>query len=118
MIPTVAPTIEIEILGEKHVLKFGFRAYQEIGMNPFDPKSIEEFGKTPRTCRDLAAQIRAGMLHEYYGRQATRKGQEPPSVEDVMDELDPISYVDIWQKIQKVMGTDTEAPKPADPPAA
>jgi hypothetical protein len=121
MIPSTVPVVEVDLFGEKTPLKYGFRALQEMGLNPYDPKSIAQFNEREKDCRGLAAQVRAGMLHLYFGLNAPRKGQEPPTVDDVMDELDPISYVDIWLKIKAATGTDEdtdEAQKEPDPPSA
>lgn len=107
--PSALPTVEIELFGETHTLRYGFRAYQELGLNPYDPASIAEYRDKKFTPLELARQLWAGILHEYHGRRATRKGEKPPTVEDVMDELDPIKYVELWVHIQIAMGVDDES---------
>jgi hypothetical protein len=121
-IPTVAPTADIVLFGEQHTIKYTFRSYHELGINPFDMESIEAYNAKAKGLAELAETVRAGLLHEYYGRRASRKGEEPPTVDELMDELDPIAYVDIWAAVNKTMGVDkeekSEAKEPADPPSA
>ncbi len=113
--PTAAPTVPITFDGELRTLKYGFRAYDALGLNPFDPESVKAFSEKPLTVQLAAQLVRAGMLHEYTKR-GPRFGQEPPTVDEVLDVLDFPQFVTMFLDIQKAMGTDEEAP--ADQPEA
>lgn len=126
-LPSVAPSVEITFAGEKRILKYGFRAYKALDLNPFDRQSIQAFQDRALALDVAALIIQAGLLHEYYGKGATRKGETPPTIEEVMDELDMFVFTELLPSIQKAMGTDREDPKPMsateeqkepDPPSA
>jgi hypothetical protein len=119
--PTVALTRQITIAGETRTLKYGLLALHDLGLNPFDPKSIETFNARKLDIRELAALVRAGLRHEYNGSKAPRRGQPEPSVDDLLADMDD-DFVSVAQSIfellgSDVAGTDTEAPK-QDPPTA
>lgn len=109
-LPTAAPTAEVQLGGEARTLKYGFRAYKEIGLNPFDPDSIRAFSEAKPTIDSLAGQIRAGLLHEYV-KGGVREGQTPPTVEEVVDQLDSFNFLAIFEGIKKAMGVDGEKPE-------
>lgn len=120
MEPTVAPVVNIEFAGERRALRFGFLAYKALNLNPFDPASVEAFKGRAMDVDVVASVVRAGLLHEYFGKAATRKGQTPPTVDDVVAELDMFTFVPIWSEIERAMGTDADAKEtqPANPPTA
>lgn len=120
MTPDLAPGVEIQLFGETHILKYGFRAFHELGVNPFDADAVKAFEEAPKSCMDLAKQVHAGTAHEYSGRNAARKGQPRPTIDDVLDELDPTSYVEILLALARVKGlkSESEAEADADPPKA
>jgi len=84
--PSVVPAVTITLDGEVRVLKLGFRALKELGVNPFKGSAIAEF--IDGMDLDKAAQlVRACLLHEY-AKRGSRHGQEPPTVDDIVDMLD------------------------------
>lgn len=122
MTPTVAPTAEITLFGEQHTIKYTFSAYKELGINPFDPASIKAYNEQPKDLPQLAASIRAGLFHEYRGRCAKYKAEDLPTVDELMEELDPLKYVEVWLSITRTMGVDEDSQREAvnggDPPQA
>lgn len=105
--PTAAPTVEIQLGGETRTLRYGFRAYKELGLNPFDPASVKAFAEAAPTIDSVAGYIRAGLLHEHL-KGGPRESQTPPSVDDVIDRLDMFSFVEIFEAVKKAMGVDGE----------
>lgn len=85
--PTAAPTAEITLGGEVRTLKYGFRAYKELDVNPFEEASMQAFIARPWNIDTAAGLIRAGLLHEY-AKHGPRHGQEPPTVDEIIDCLD------------------------------
>lgn len=120
--PTVSPTATIILDGEARTLKYGFRAYKALGINPFDPESVAAFRANKLSLDVAAAMIRAGLLHEY-AKNGPRHGQEPPTVDEIIDLLDFVQFAAMFADVQRAMGTDepTTEPSPetpANPPAA
>lgn len=123
--PTVARTVEIKYGGERRVLKFGLLAMKVLGMNPFDPITIEAFRQRQMDLGVASEVIAAGLRHEYYGKGAPRRGQEPPSPDDVLADMSEIDeFVGAFKSIDQLFGEDEDAPKPeansepANPPTA
>jgi len=109
--PSVAPVAQITLGGETRTLKYGFRAYKELGINPFDPESVKTFQERPPTIDTVSETIRAGLLHEYV-KGGARAAEKPPSVEELVDLLDMPTFAGIWADMLKAMGAD--APEKTD----
>ena len=130
-----APTIQ---LGEEtYVMRFGVRALHELGVNPFQPAK-DEHGNVlfndkgqPKsavgvfldemTIKRAAEIVRACILHEF-SKRGPRHGQEPPTVEDIIDDLDFAFFEGTIGKLLEASGLiDTEGaqgPQRVDPQAA
>lgn len=120
MEPTTAPVIHLTIGGEDRPLKYGFRAFKELSLNPFKPQTIVDFMNALDI--DKAAEfIRAGLLHEY-SKSGARVGQQPPSAEDIIDSIDLTDFASILSQITEALGlkpaTDDVPSEPADPQTA
>lgn len=76
-------TLPIQFAGEERGLKFGFKAWTELSLNPFKPATIQEYIAGIDITK-AAAWIRAGLLHEY-AKGGTREGQTAPTVDEVQD---------------------------------
>jgi hypothetical protein len=109
------------IAGEPRTLKYGFRAFKELGVNPFKPQSLIEM-LANLDIESAVAFLRAGLLHEYYGTVAPRKGEEPPTVEQLIDDVDMESFINsLREDMGKIAGGDgvkSSEAAPADPPLA
>lgn len=120
--PSVAKTVDITYSGEPRTLKFGLLAFKDLGLNPFDPASIAEFTAQRLDLSVMARLVRAGLLHEYHGKGASRKGQEPPTADDVLVDMENLDeFAATFKSINELLGEDdknAEATEPADPPAA
>lgn len=112
--------MEVVLDGEARTLKYGFRAFHELGINPFKPSTLVEFFAGLDI--EMAAKfVRAGLLHEYRGKNAPRQGQEPPTVDEIIDGLDMAAFMQTMKSdLPGIAGVDSaEATgEPADPPQA
>lgn len=112
----------VMIAGEPRTLKYGFRAFHDLKINPFKPSTLVEFFSN-LDIEPAARFIRAGLLHEYCGKNAPRAGEQPPSVEDIIDDVDMESFIrTLREDMPKIAGGDggenTSEATPADPPLA
>lgn len=121
MEPTTAHTIEITLDGQPRTLKYGFRAFHELKLNPFKPSTLVEFF-TELDVESAARFVRAGLLYEYRGKDAPRKGEEPPTTDDIIDGLDMAAFMRTLQEdLPKVTGADSSedtTERTPDPPQA
>lgn len=123
--PSVALTTTITLDGEERVLKYGLLAFKALGLNPFDPASVVQFNARPLDLGMVSELIHAGLLHDYHGRAATRRGQKPPTPDDLLAdyELDP--FIEACKGILTLLKADAdealppgEKTEPANPPNA
>ena len=129
--PPAAPTFEIELGGETRTLMYGFRAFKALKVNPFKPASLTDFLGADLTNLDVdkaAEWVRAGLLWEY-AKGKPRAGQEPPTADELLDDLDLPKFMAAFQLSTASSGLtgdgsgpqtpNTEsAESPADPPQA
>jgi hypothetical protein len=122
MNPTVAPTVEITLDGEVRTLKFGLLAFKALGINPFNKESIERFNARKMDLQAVAELIHAGILHEYHGKAATRRGQIPPTPEDLLADYELDQFADACSKVLDILQDDSKEtakePSEENPPQA
>lgn len=116
---SAVPSFDIQLGTETRTLRYGFRAFKTLGLNPFQPKAMVEFLGKDLGNLDIdkaAAWLRAGLLWEY-AKDQPRHGQEPPAVDDLIDLLDMASFMTTFGMSIEVAGLkgDGEADEPADP---
>jgi hypothetical protein len=109
----VAPVIPIRLAGEERTLKYGFRAYKYLGLNPFDEKSLAEFQSREMTIDFLVSYLYAGLLHEHE-KDGPRFDHQPTTEDEILGALDMFTFVDLWLSIQRAMGVDKEAGDPGE----
>lgn len=112
----------IELGGETRALMYGFRAFKELGLNPFKPATfLEYFGSEDLSQLDVdkaAAFVRAGTLWEH-AKGKPRYGQEPVSVEDVIDEMTLDKFLSAFSLMKESSGkSESTEDKGADPQGA
>lgn len=118
--PSVAPIVPITLNGEARKLKYGFRAFKELGLNPFKPDTIISFLGDSLGVDNAVLWVRAGLLHEY-APGGERAGQTPPTADELIDSLDVPQFSRIISDCLEAAGLKAdgaEEPKPADPPPA
>lgn len=120
MTPSVALTTSITIDGEARTLKYGLLAFKALGLNPFDKDSIDEFGRRTLDLGMMALLIHSGLLHEYHGKAALRRGQVPPSVDDLLADFVPEEFGPACLEIFELLKADTPKDEGAgeNPPQA
>ena len=96
--PTTAKLIPISLNGEARNLRFGFRAFDALKVNPFEAGSIAR-ALDPLDVRKAASFVWAGLLHE------KRQGE---TVEDIIDALDLEQFMGILAEIRKAGGEDPD----------
>ncbi len=120
---SVVPSFEIQLGAETRTLRYGFRAFKILGLNPFQPKSMMEFlgGSLENLDIDKAALwIQAGLAWEHAKNQP-RHGEELPGLDDLIDVLDLASFMKTFHLSIEAAGLkseESEAKEPADPPLA
>lgn len=107
---------------ETRTLRYGFRAFKLLGLNPFQPKAMKEFLGVNLENFDIdkaVKWIRAGMAWEY-AKDQPRYGQEMPIADDLIDLMDMSSFLTTFGQSIEAAGLkgNGEAEPPADPPAA
>lgn len=109
--PTVTPSVTMQLGGEAHELRLGLRALKALGINPFQPGSVQEYLDSLDIDK-AAAIVRACLLHQYAKGKA-RQGQEPPSVDEVIDYLDMGLFEGVLGDIIKASGLAGESDAPS-----
>lgn len=112
MKPSVALTTNVTINGETRTLKYALLAFERLGLNPFQKSSIEAFSLRNLDLGLMALLIHAGLLHEYHGSAAPRRGQIPPTVEDLLADFVPEEFGPACDEIFTLLKADT--PKDAE----
>jgi hypothetical protein len=126
---SIVPSFSIDLAGETRALRYGFRAFKELGLNPFQPKTIMDFLGSQLGALDVdkaAAYIRAGLLWEYAKGQP-RAGETPPTVEEMVDMLDLNLFMRTFNQSIEAAGLqvkdgedgeESDGAETADPPQA
>ncbi len=118
MEPDVAPTVDIVLGGKARKLKYAFRAYRAMGVNPFDPESLKAYQDAPMDIERATLMIYAGLLHEcpkcgcdewIKGRKCAKCGSPELDIEAVEGWLDLPTYARILGEINKVTGAVQES---------
>lgn len=100
--PAVAKDIVIDLNGEDRNLRLRFSAWESLGVNPMDAKSLSSFldNMSPEKAARL---VQAGLAHEYRAN-GMRAGQTPWTVEELLDLIDVPMYVALTEEIMRAFG--------------
>jgi hypothetical protein len=119
---SLVPSFQIQLGKELRTLRYAFRAFKLMGLNPFQPKSMADFLGANLENLDVdkaAAWIRAGLAWEY-AKDQPRYGQEMPTVDELIDLIDIASFMRTFNLSIEVAGLkgDGEEGQSADPQTA
>lgn len=121
---SAVPSFELRLGAETRTLRYGFRAFKLLGLNPFQPKSMVAYLGADMENMDIdkaAAWIRAGLAWEY-AKDQPRHGQELPDVDDLIDLIDIATFMQTFGLSLEVAGLKSDGEEPAnadpDPPTA
>jgi hypothetical protein len=113
--PSVAPIVPISLGGEARGLKFGFRAFRYLQVNPFNPDEINGYFGGAWSPEKVCHIIIAGLLHEY-AKNGPREGQKPPEDDDLIDILDLQQCPALIKAVNEALEGDDESDKPEGKP--